>query len=223
MSLKDPLLGKEKKRYIQYISTGIAFESESDVPNPRVLASYIAIPRLSKLITALEHVFINNCKRDKSYVEMYSFEEGSNGYTSHYFINEDGLFAFSVTTVDYVHRCANRFLEEALESFLKNFKKKLKNKRNLKEFDLSNDTQPLFASLVEKYEDVEGIDALCEAEQKVDKTKSVMSDNISLLLENQDCAERVLQQSEDLNRDAAVFKRNTNKLKFKMLCRSRKV
>ena len=111
-------------------------------------------------------------------------------------------------------------LNEFIELFVSNYKKKIP---KCGAGDLSKPARSQFVAIFEKYEDVEGIDALMRSHQKLDEAKSVMSDNVSLLLENQDSVERVYSQSQDLNRDAALFKKNTKKLKYNLECRSRKV
>jgi hypothetical protein len=203
------------------MSTGIAFDPGCTAPIDHVLlASYTRDQKLSKLFKSLEFVFYNDLADEKYNVGLYSFSDHYEGYTSHYFITEKGHFAYLITTSEYNHRCASKLLNEFIELFQSNFKKKI---AKCKDGELSKPARPLFVELIEKYEDVEGIDALLRSHQKLEDAKSVMSDNVSLLLDNQDSAERVYNQSQELNKDAAMFKKNTKKLKYNLECRSRKV
>ena len=185
-----------------------------------MLACHQRDQKLARLCKSLESIFHRDLTEEQYSVGLYCFKNHPEGLTTHYFVTDGGTYCFLVTSTVYNHRCASKMLNEFIELFVSNYKKKIP---KCGAGDLSKPARSQFVAIFEKYEDVEGIDALMRSHQKLDEAKSVMSDNVSLLLENQDSVERVYSQSQDLNRDAALFKKNTKKLKYNLECRSRKV
>jgi hypothetical protein len=203
------------------MSIGIAFNDKISTPSDHVmLACHQRDQKLARLCKSLESIFHRDLTEEQYSVGLYCFKNHPEGLTTHYFVTDGGTYCFLVTSTVYNHRCASKMLNEFIELFVSNYKKKIP---KCGAGDLSKPARSQFVAIFEKYEDVEGIDALMRSHQKLDEAKSVMSDNVSLLLENQDSVERVYSQSQDLNRDAALFKKNTKKLKYNLECRSRKV
>lgn len=203
------------------MSIGIAFDSNRSDPIDHIMfASHLRDQKFSRVAQSIESIFLLDLSDERYNVEMYSFTDHRDGFTSHYFITNKGIYCYLITLPSYNHRCASKLLNEFTALFVSNFKKKFP---KCKEGELSKPARPQFVAIFEKYEDVEGIDALLRSHQKLEEAKSVMSDNVSLLLDNQESLERVYNQSQDLNRDAAMFKKNTKKLKYNLACRSRKV
>mmetsp|Transcript_11370 Transcript_11370/g.18497 ORF Transcript_11370/g.18497 Transcript_11370/m.18497 type:complete len:247 (+) Transcript_11370:58-798(+) len=218
MSISEPLVSRDKF-FIHYMAVGVAFDDNKKAGDHVMLACHQRDQKLSKIVKSLESIFHHNLKNESYSVESYSFQDHQEGFTSHYFITDGGVYCFLVTLSSYSHRCANKLLTEFIELFISNYKKKI---AKCKHDALTKAATSQFVDIFEKYEDVESIDALLRADQKLNDAKTAMSDNVSLLLENQDNLERVYHKSQDLNRDAAMFKKNTKKLKYNMLCRSRK-
>ena len=221
MSLTEPILAHESPDFILYMSTGIAFDPAQSFPIHHImLASYIRDKKYSKLAKALESAYYTELEQERYNIELYSYTDHHEGFTSHTYVTKQGYFIFLLTKNSYNRRCASKMLTEFIGIFLSQFKNKIS---RCGEGELTKPARQLFFDLFEKYEDVEGIDALLRSQQKAETAKNMMADNVSLLLENQETAERVLHQSEDLNREAAVFKKNTKKLKYSLACRSKKV
>ena len=190
MSMQQPIVPVEGP-LIQYMSTGITADRVSQRPTNRLLLAYfLRDPELSSLAKSLELLFFNNLDDEKCGIGLYSFFDHYEGYTAHHFIDQQGHFVFLLTKKQYSHRCANKCLIEFLDIFLTTFKKKIissVSKKKCKEGELSKMARPIFVDIMDKYEDVEGVDALMRSQQKVEDAKSVMTDNVSLLLENQVC------------------------------------
>merc|ERR1712043_36881 len=75
----------------------------------------------------------------------------------------------------------------------------------------------------DKYSDLNKVDKAAALNSKVNEVKSQMSDNISSILKNTEKAETIQAKSEQLNEQAAVFKKRSTDLKKQMKCKNLKM
>lgn len=135
-------------------------------------------------------------------------------------IDEKDNFFFAIFVEDYPPRVAFKMIQELKTVFTSNFKNNIS---SAKENELSKNAKKIFISLVNKYKDVSGVDAIIKSQMKAESVKDTLSETISVLLENQESADRVMKLAENVNQEAAIFKKNSKKLKDRLRCAVYKV
>jgi vesicle-associated membrane protein 7 len=81
---------------------------------------------------------------------------------------------------------------------------------------LDKDCAKLFASIAGTYDDRTKVDKLSEVMNQVDGVKTVMHNNIQVVLSNTEKMEVVEQKTNDLNEQAKVFRNTGRKLRRQM-------
>ena len=92
-----------------------------------------------------------------------------------------------------------------------------------KENSLNRKAKTILSAACAKYEDSTTIDKAQSVLGKVDGVKAQMQDNIAGMLKNTEKAESLADKSDQLNEQAAVFKKNSKDLKHQMKCKNLKM
>ncbi|CAN0105893.1 unnamed protein product, partial [Phaeothamnion confervicola] len=74
-----------------------------------------------------------------------------------------------------------------------------------------------------RYDDLKNVDKLSSVQGKVEVVKSIMEENISQLLANQEQLDKISQNAENLNEQAKVFQSRSSALRRQMLCKKIKM
>lgn len=88
---------------------------------------------------------------------------------------------------------------------------------------LSKKAKTTLKAAADKYSDLNKVDKAAALTAKVDEVKVQMSDNIAQILKNTEKAESIQEKSEQLNEQAAVFKKRSTDLKKQMKCKNLKM
>ena len=87
----------------------------------------------------------------------------------------------------------------------------------------SQSCRPLFQEICQKYDDLTQVYKLSAVSKKIDTVKIAMQENVKIALDNTVKMEQIEVASEELQRQAGVFKNNTNELRNKMRWKNIKV
>lgn len=140
-----------------------------------------------------------------------------------YVIRQDiDVFCFAVCSVEYPLRVGTKLMDEFMAAFLRKYSP-TKIAGVTKEYDFTKSAKSMLATLADKYEDVDKVDALARAHSRLSDVKDTMSESIGVMVENTETAESIYHLASDINEEAQVFKKNTNKLKLQLRCRVYKV
>jgi len=134
--------------------------------------------------------------------------------------DHEGLCVAVITGLKYPSRVAIQMLIELHSQFVAKFGVQL---QFATKSSLSKKAKPLLSSLCQQYDDATKVDKATTLLGKVEEVKSSMQDNIAALLANTEKTESIAQQSEQLNEQAAVFKKRSQDLKKQMRCKNLKV
>ena len=74
----------------------------------------------------------------------------------------------------------------------------------------------MFQALCNKYNNLAEVDKLSAVSQKIDAVRLTMQENVSVALQNCVKLESIEEQTNELQQQAGVFKKNANELKNKM-------
>jgi hypothetical protein len=140
-----------------------------------------------------------------------------------YVIRQDvDVFCYAVCSVEYPLRIGIKLMDEFIAVFLMKYST-VKIAGVAKENELSKSAKPMMTTLADKYEDVGKIDSLQRAHSRLSDVKNTMSESIGVMVENTESAESIYHLARDVNEEAQIFKKNTNKLKMQLRCRTYKV
>jgi hypothetical protein len=182
------------------------------------IASYLSDPQFTESKSA-QYLFLSSCNNDNFEIGVET-SHNHDGFISHFVIDENEYFFYIIVISTYPSRVAFKLISELKSVFISNFKNQM---NKAKENELSKNSKKIFSALVTKYQDVEGIDAIIQSLQKVESIKGTLSDTINVMLENQETADSIMMRAEEINQDAAMFKKNTKKLKDRLRCKVYKV
>jgi hypothetical protein len=200
-----------QQQKILYISSGRLHDE-------CVIASYLSDASFGQA-SQIQNLFLSSV-RDGTVEIGIQASFSCDIYQAHYLVNDDGLFSFVICLSSYPSRLAFKMIDEYTPLFIQNLSTQIEGAR---ENALSSQAKSLMTSVVKKYEDVGGVDAIERAKEKLNNVKGVMSENITVMLENQEAAEHVMSMAEEMNTEAMVFKRGTKKLRNKLRCKAYKV
>lgn len=125
-----------------------------------------------------------------------------------------------VTGLGYPSRTAIAMLTELYDETDKKFGDQL---MSAKENSLNKRSKTIMTNTCKKYEDSANVDKAQAVLGKVEGVKAQMQDNIAGMLKNTEKAESLAEQSDQLNEQAAVFKKNSTDLKKQMKCKNMKM
>eukprot|EP00602_Paraphysomonas_sp_CaronLab_P011159 CAMPEP_0185040938 /NCGR_PEP_ID=MMETSP1103-20130426/39637_1 /TAXON_ID=36769 /ORGANISM="Paraphysomonas bandaiensis, Strain Caron Lab Isolate" /LENGTH=207 /DNA_ID=CAMNT_0027580465 /DNA_START=149 /DNA_END=769 /DNA_ORIENTATION=- len=154
-------------------------------------------------------------------IELQSHSNFScgNNYTCHYNVDSDGIIIAVVADLKYPPRVAFSMVDEVKSAFMEQYQDRI---FEVGQHELDVSAHSMLTSFLDKYEDLESIDAISSAQQKLEAVKGTMSENITLSLQNLDRTDKVMTMAEDMNKDAMVFKRNAKTLRERVCCRAYK-
>lgn len=136
-----------------------------------------------------------------------------------YVIRQDvDVFCYAVCSVEFPLRIGVKLMDEFAGAFLRKYSS-TKISGVTKEYELSKSAKSMLATLASKYEDVDSVDALSRANSRLSSVKDTMSESIGVMVDNVETAESVYHLAKDVNEEAQVFKKNTQKLKMHLRCR----
>lgn len=140
-----------------------------------------------------------------------------------YVIRQDiDVFCYVAFTAEYPLRIGIKMMDEFIGAFLRKYSPS-KISGVTKDLEFNKSAKPMLATLAEKYEDVDKVDALSRAHSRLSEVKDTMSESIGVMVDNVETAESVYHLASNINEEAQVFKKNTQKLKMQMRCRVYKV
>ena len=125
-----------------------------------------------------------------------------------------------ITGLGYPSRVAITMLSETYTDFMGKYGA---DAMSAKENALNRKAKTMLSSVCTKYEDSTSIDKAQSVLSKVDGVKAQMQDNIAGMLKNTEKAESLADKSDQLNEQAAVFKKNSKDLKRQMKCKNLKM
>lgn len=88
---------------------------------------------------------------------------------------------------------------------------------------LTKKCKSMLSSICKKYGDLSKVDKTSALMNKIDAVKGTMQDNIANMIKNTKSADHIAQQSDQLNEQAAVFKKKSKDLKKQMRCKNLKM
>lgn len=132
----------------------------------------------------------------------------------------EGLCLAVITGLQYPSRVAIQMLTELYGQFSEQFGLQAKSATTN---SLTKKSKPLLSSCCKKYDDLSNVDKASSLIGKVDAVKVQMQDNISAMLKNTEQAESLAERSDQLNEQAAVFKKKSGDLKKQMRCKNLKM
>mmetsp|Transcript_2315 Transcript_2315/g.6930 ORF Transcript_2315/g.6930 Transcript_2315/m.6930 type:complete len:230 (+) Transcript_2315:143-832(+) len=187
---------------------------------------YVSIARYADLVPVAEYR-VPNCKeisdnmfedrvdrimrsgrvRESSRLTILDKEVGSVHYES------DSKFVFLVfTRKDYPQRTAFKFLGEVRRKFTSDFED---DAVRAKALELSDDCASFLKKLCDQFNVLEEVDKVSKVRTEVDEVKAAMQENIQTALERGEKLDVLLDQSEQLQENATVFKQSANTVKNK--------
>mmetsp|Transcript_42726 Transcript_42726/g.70071 ORF Transcript_42726/g.70071 Transcript_42726/m.70071 type:complete len:250 (-) Transcript_42726:160-909(-) len=151
--------------------------------------------------------------------QRYSME--GDWTTVHFMSDERKRVYVVVTKKSYPSRVVFTLIEEMQSRFLdKTAEKSL----TAKDGALSKTTKSIFSEISKKYDDPKNVDQLASIQDKIDVTKTVMSENIQNMLQNTEKLEDINDKAEHLGDQAKLFKKQGTELQRVMwwkLCKMR--
>ena len=143
----------------------------------------------------------------------YFFPVGSS-QKWHLIQDDSGLIFILISNVDYKDNGAYSCLEELQRQFTEMIPEE--KALAAREGALSSTCRDLLTKIVNKYDDVRNVDQVSVVQRKVDKVQFQMQENIDQALSNCVKLEQIEKQSEDLQREAGVFRKGATDLKNKV-------
>mmetsp|Transcript_11341 Transcript_11341/g.14739 ORF Transcript_11341/g.14739 Transcript_11341/m.14739 type:complete len:259 (+) Transcript_11341:143-919(+) len=134
-------------------------------------------------------------------------------YTIHFVSDERKRVYCVVTDRDYPSRVAFTLLEEMQSRFLDKAKEK---SMTATEGSLSRTVKSIFVDLCTRYDDLKNVDKLASIQDKVEVTKTIMSENIHQMLQNTEKLEDIHDKADHLGDQARLFKKQGKELKRAM-------
>ncbi|KAJ0407644.1 hypothetical protein P43SY_010185 [Pythium insidiosum] len=131
----------------------------------------------------------------------------------HFTMDNDELVFAAITVKDYPIRLAFQMIAAVQQEIVPKFGSKA---LTCRENGLDKDCHKLLATIAATYDDRTKVDKLSEVMQQVDSVKSVMHNNIQVVLSNTEKMEVVEQKTNDLNEQAKVFRNTGRKLRKEM-------
>mmetsp|Transcript_11792 Transcript_11792/g.16518 ORF Transcript_11792/g.16518 Transcript_11792/m.16518 type:complete len:259 (-) Transcript_11792:135-911(-) len=132
----------------------------------------------------------------------------------------DGICMAVITGLSYPSRVGIAMLTELYKEFKPKFGGAAKTAATN---TLSKKSKDMLKKSADKYSDLNKVDKAAALNAKVDEVKSQMGDNIAGILKNTEKAETIQAKSEQLNEQAAVFKKRSTDLKKQMKCKNLKM
>mmetsp|Transcript_7501 Transcript_7501/g.12837 ORF Transcript_7501/g.12837 Transcript_7501/m.12837 type:complete len:224 (-) Transcript_7501:111-782(-) len=143
------------------------------------------------------------------------FEDGNLHYIS------DQTCAFFVScAVNYPARTAFQFLQQLKTQFSQACGPSI---QTAQEGTLTKNARQLMKDLCTKFDDVRNVDKIASVSDQVNKVKEVMSDNIQIMLQNQDQLEHLNESTEMLERESKAFQKKATTVKRTMWCKNLKM
>ncbi|KAG2781258.1 hypothetical protein JG687_00001670 [Phytophthora cactorum] len=131
----------------------------------------------------------------------------------HFTMNNDELVFAAITAKDYPIRLAFQMISAVQTEIVPKFGSKA---LTCRESGLDKDCAKAFAAIATGYDDRTKVDKLSEVMHQVDGVKTVMHNNIQVVLSNTEKMEVVEQKTNDLNEQAKVFRNTGRKLRRQM-------
>lgn len=125
-----------------------------------------------------------------------------------------------VTGLKYPTRVAISMLTELYGQFAEQFGSQAS---SATANSLTKKCKPMLSAICKKFDDLNSVDKASALLAKVDAVKGTMQGNIAAMLQNTEKAEAIAQQSDQLNEQAAVFKKKSKDLKKQMRCKNLKM
>eukprot|EP01040_Poterioochromonas_malhamensis_P018061 gene18061-20968_t len=141
----------------------------------------------------------------------YVFSIGTSAW---HLIGDDLNLIYIVICKDsYPQRVAHQCLEELQRNFVNKVGSKAS---TAKERSLDKTCSQMFGTICVKYDNLSEVDKLAAVAKKVDAVKLVMQENIDIALQNCVKLESIEKAAEELQQDAALFRRGATDLRKKM-------
>ncbi|OWZ22388.1 hypothetical protein PHMEG_0002919 [Phytophthora megakarya] len=131
----------------------------------------------------------------------------------HFTMNNDELVFAAITAKDYPIRLAFQMISAVQTEVVPKFGSKA---LTCRENGLDKDCAKAFAAIAATYDDRTKVDKLSEVMHQVDGVKTVMHNNIQVVLSNTEKMEVVEQKTNDLNEQAKVFRNTGRQLRRQM-------
>ncbi|POM74188.1 VAMP synaptobrevin-like protein [Phytophthora palmivora] len=131
----------------------------------------------------------------------------------HFTMNNDELVFAAITAKEYPIRLAFQMISAVQTEIVPKFGSKA---LTCRENGLDKDCAKAFAAIAATYDDRTKVDKLSEVMHQVDGVKTVMHNNIQVVLSNTEKMEVVEQKTNDLNEQAKVFRNTGRKLRRQM-------
>jgi hypothetical protein len=145
----------------------------------------------------------------------YSFDVGRT-QAWHLISDNLGIIYVLICTPTYKANCAYQCLEELQRQFSLQVGDKATSAGTEQYSGLCRNMMTI---LCNKYNDLRNVDKLAAVAKKVENVKIVMQENVDQALQNCVKLESIEKQSEELQREAGVFKKTAGDLKNKMRCK----
>lgn len=136
------------------------------------------------------------------------------------YTDESDLIYVLICKSDYPQRQAHACLNELQIQFTSKAGEKA---QTAKDNSLTKLCVTILKKIAEKYDDLASVDKTHAVLQKVDAVKLKMQENIDVAIQNCVKLESIEKQSEDLQQQAGIFKRNAVELKKKMWWKNTKM
>lgn len=130
-----------------------------------------------------------------------------------YGADREGLCVGVITGQRYPSRIAHKLIIEIHDDFLSKYHTMIP---TIKPNGLTKRSKSMLYSVCKKYEDFKNVDKAKALIEKVDGVKGQMAQNIQGMLDNTAKAQDIADESDRLNEEAQVFKKNTTELKKQM-------
>ncbi|CEG38537.1 vesicle-associated membrane protein 7b [Plasmopara halstedii] len=131
----------------------------------------------------------------------------------HFTMNNDELVFAAITSKDYPIRLAFQMISAIQTEIIPKFGSKA---LTCRENGLDKDCAKIFTAIAAGYDDRTKVDKLSDVMHQVDGVKTVMHNNIQVVLSNTEKMEVVEQKTNDLNEQAKVFRNTGRKLRRQM-------
>ncbi|TMW60243.1 hypothetical protein Poli38472_000285 [Pythium oligandrum] len=131
----------------------------------------------------------------------------------HFTMDNDELVFAAITTKDYPIRLAFQMIAAVQQDIVPKFGSKA---LTCRENGLDKDCMKSLSAIATTYDDRTKVDKISDVLNQVDSVKSVMHNNIQVVLSNTEKMEVVEQKTNDLNEQAKVFRNTGRKLRKAM-------
>ena len=188
------------------------------ISNPKILIFYSPSNYIN--INDFKSIFTNQNFNMKPGT-IFSFEFSGLGYNM--IADTQKIIYCVITKIDYPKRLVADCVKELEIQFNSKYLTNPNSKKDFKELQMNSQFTTICKKIYDKYNNPESIDQLLQIINKVNNVKDIMHENISQSMENLVKLETIELKSEELQKEAAIFKLSARDLKNKMWWKNIKI